>query len=135
MKTYSELIKFSTLKERFKYLQIGGKVGEDTFGGRRMLNQNFYKSVEWKQFRRRIIARDNGLELGMDGWEIHGSIYIHHIVPLTEYDLLNRTNLLMDEDNVISCSFTMHQAIHYGDESVIPEDWKPRAPNDTIPWR
>lgn len=135
MKTYTELIKFVTLKDRFRYLQIGGKVGEDTFGGRRILNQKFYTSLEWKQFRRKIITRDNGLELGLEGFPIAGKIYIHHIVPLSDYDLINRTELLLDENNVISCSFDMHQAIHYGNESIIPEEWSPRTPNDTIPWR
>lgn len=135
MKTYTELQNYNTLIERFRYLKLGGKVGEDTFGSRRWLNQQFYTSKEWKDFRNRIIIRDNGCELGLDEWPIFGSIYIHHIQPITENDLLYKTDFLLNEDNVICCSFILHQAIHYGDETLLPSDWQPRKPNDTIPWR
>ena len=134
-KTYSELIKLPSLLERYRYLKIGAHVSEETFGGRRYLNQQFYRSEEYRRFRRRIIQRDEGYELGCKDYPIVGHIYVHHIVPITEYDLLNRTSALLDEENAISCSFNVHNAIHYGDESLLPQDWSPRTPNDTIPWR
>lgn len=135
MKTYTELQNYNTLGERFRYLKIGGKVGEDTFGSRRWVNQNFYKSKEWKIFRNHIIIRDCGLELGLSDTIINGPIYIHHINPITENDIIKHSDMLFDEENVISCSFLMHQAIHYGNENAIQDDWCPREPNDTIPWK
>lgn len=128
-------MKYHTLLERFRYLKIGGKVGEDTFGSRRWLNQNFYKSREWKIFRNHIILRDCGLELGLRDMAINGPIYIHHINPITENDIIEHPDALFDEENVISCSFLMHQAIHYANENAIQDEWYPREPNDTIPWK
>lgn len=128
-------MKYHTLLERFRYLKIGGKVGEDTFGSRRWLNQNFYKSREWKIFRNHIILRDCGLELGLRDMAINGPIYIHHINPITENDIIEHSDALFDEENVISCSFLMHQAIHYANENAIQDEWYPREPNDTIPWK
>lgn len=128
-------MKYHTLLERFRYLKIGGKVGEDTFGSRRWLNQNFYKSREWKIFRNHIILRDCGLELGLRDMAINGPIYIHHINPITENDIIEHSDALFDEENVISCSFLMHQAIHYANENTIQDEWYPREPNDTIPWK
>lgn len=135
MKKYTDLIKYHTLLERFRYLKIGGKVGEDTFGSRRWINQNFYKSREWKIFRNHIILRDCGLELGLRDMTINGPIYIHHINPITENDIIEHSDALFDEENVISCSFLMHQAIHYANENAIQDEWYPREPNDTIPWK
>jgi len=135
MKTYSELIKINSLIDRYKYLKLNGKIGMHTFGGKRWLNQDFYRSSEWKQFRKNIIIRDNGCELGLSDWRISGPIYIHHINPITEKDIIHNTDNLLDENNVISCSFDMHQAIHFGDESLLFFEWVPRSPNDTIPWR
>lgn len=135
MRTYLELISLPTLKERFNYLKIGGEIGFQTFGGRRLLNQRFYSSREWKDFRHKIILRDNGNELGLNDYPINGSIYIHHIQPITETDLLERTSAILDENNVISCSFLMHNAIHFGDEKLLPFETLDRKPNDTIPWR
>lgn len=134
-RTYSGLLAYSTLLDRFRYLKLNGKVAYETFGSRRYLNQQFYTSKEYKQFRLRIIERDNGCELGCKDHPIMGHIYVHHITPITEKDLLERTDLLLSEDNAISCSFCMHNAIHYGDESLLPSSWEPRRPNDTIPWR
>ena len=135
MRTYSELIKLPSFEERYRYLKLGGKVGEDTFGHSRYLNQMFYQSYEWKNFRREIIIRDNGCDLAMDGWVIHDKIYIHHINPMTLEDIKNRNPMLLDPENAVVVSFGTHQAIHYGDESLLALDVPERTPNDTIPWR
>lgn len=134
-KTYEELIKLKTFKERYRYLKLSGRIGEETFGFNRYLNQVFYRSKEWKQFRNKIIIRDNGCDLGIDGMEIHSKILIHHINPITKKDILERSELLMDENNVICVSHNTHEAIHYGDESLLQDEYIPRRPNDTIPWR
>lgn len=134
-KTYEELVKLKTFKERYRYLKLSGRIGEETFGFNRYLNQVFYRSKEWKQFRNKIIIRDNGCDLGIDGMEIHSKILIHHINPITKKDILERSELLMDENNVICVSHITHEAIHYGDESLLQDEYIPRRPNDTIPWR
>lgn len=134
-RTYSELIKLPTFEERYRYLRIGGVVGEDTFGHARMLNQIFYRSPEWKRFRREIIIRDNGCDLAMDGWVIRDKIYIHHLNPITLDDIRNRNSNLLDPENAVVVSFGTHQAIHYGDESMLAIGFTERKPNDTIPWR
>lgn len=134
-KFYSELISLKTFKERYDYLKIRQRVGDVTFGGSRYLNQAFYTSPQWKDFRNQIIIRDSGCDLAMDGFEIKGKIYIHHITPITKDDLLKRSSLLMDEENVVCVSFDTHQAIHYGDENLLPQLPIERRPNDTIPWR
>lgn len=134
-KSYEELVKLKTFKERYRYLKLSGRVGEETFGCDRYLNQVFYRSKEWKDFRNKIIIRDNGCDLGIDGMEIHSKLLIHHINPITKRDILERSSLLMDENNVICVSHNTHEAIHYGDESLLIEEYVPRRPNDTIPWR
>lgn len=134
-KSYEELVKLKTFKERYRYLKLNGRVGEETFGCDRYLNQVFYRSKEWKDFRNKIIIRDNGCDLGIDGMEIHSKLLIHHINPITKRDILERSSLLMDENNVICVSHNTHEAIHYGDESLLIEEYVPRRPNDTIPWR
>lgn len=134
-KFYSELISLKSFKERYDYLKIRQRVGYATFGGSRYLNQAFYTSPQWKDFRNQIIIRDSGCDLAMDGFEIKGKIYIHHITPITKDDLLKRSSLLMDEENVVCVSFDTHQAIHYGDENLLPQLPIERRPNDTIPWR
>lgn len=136
IKTYSELMLLPTFEERYRYLRIGGRVGEDTFGFERYLNQKFYQSTEWRRFRDTIIIRDMGCDLGMEGYEIGGSIYLHHINPLTIEDLrYNRAEALMNPENVICVSFNTHQAIHYGDEDLLPKTPIQRTRNDTCPWR
>lgn len=134
-KTYSELLTFKTLKDRYDYLKIGGSVGAATFGGKRQLNQMFYATKEWKNFRKHIIARDGGFEMGVTGFEICGRIYVHHIVPITPEDILNRDRKLLDPENAISVSYNVHEAIHYADESLLPQDPIIRFPNDTCPWK
>lgn len=134
IKTYSELIKLSTFEERLRYLQINGKVGDFTFNGYRQLNQIIYKTYEWKSTRRKVILRDDGCDLADPDYPILGDIYIHHIEPLTIGDILERKPCVFDLNNLISCSFTTHNAIHYSDEVVTR---KPivRKPNDTCLWR
>lgn len=135
IKTYSELITFLTFEERYRYLRLKGFVGRETFGHDRYLNQVLYRSPEWKRFRREIILRDNGLDLGCEGFDIFGRVLVHHIDPITVEDVLNRHPKIFDPENVICCSHNTHQAIHYGDENLLPLLPVDRRPNDTCPWR
>ena len=136
-KSYSELIKYKTFEERFNYLRLDGVIGETTFGYDRYLNQKFYKSQEWINFRNRIIVRDNACDLGIEEHEIRyrGGLIIHHINPITVEDILNRAPCLFDEENVITVTHSTHNAIHYGNDSVIVKAPIVRKPNDTCPWR
>ena len=135
-KCYSELIKLPTLVERYEYLRCYSKIGEETFGGQRQLNQLLYqKSDLWKSVRRKVIIRDNGFDLGLEGYSIVGKIIVHHINPLTKEQLLNFDPCIFDEENLISCSHDTHNAIHYGDKSLLPQDPIERRPFDTCPWR
>lgn len=133
--TYHELIQLKTFEERFEYLKLCGQVGRETFGFDRYLNQQFYRSKEWRQFRSRIITRDEGLDLGLDGFPILGSPIVHHLNPLTPEDVENSTDALFDPNNVILVSHNTHEAIHYGDANLLPKAPIERRPNDTIPWR
>ena len=135
IKTYSELMALPTFEERYRYLRLRGCVGRETFGHDRYLNQILYTSPEWRSFRRDIILRDNGLDLGCNGFDIFGRVIVHHINPITVEDVLNRSPQVFDPDNVICCSNNTHQAIHYGDESLLPLLPPERHPNDTCPWR
>lgn len=135
IRTYSELSKLSTFKERFDYLKLNGKIGEDTFGHSRFLNQDFYSSPEWRRTRRNIIVRDNGCDMGLDGHSIQGRIYVHHINPITVDDILERRPCLFDPENLICVSSMTHEAITYGIEDMLPTDPVIRRPNDTCPWR
>ena len=134
-KTYSELIRIPTFEERYQYLRLCGKVAEETFGFKRWLNQEFYHSDEWIRFRNKIIIRDNGCDLALEGFEIFGSIIIHHINPITYEDILNRNPCVFDPDNVVSTKLSTHNAIHYGDETPIPHIPVERTKNDACPWR
>lgn len=136
MKTYRELMSLETFKERFRYLQLKGNVGDDTFGFDRYLNQEFYKSKEWKQVRDQVIVRDNGCDLGLIDRPIYGKIYIHHIEPITIDDVRYSREKLLDPNNLICVSLRTHNAIHYGDESVLEDNvLTVRRPNDTCPWK
>ena len=135
IKTYSELMTLPTFEERYRYLRIGGKVGEDTFGFDRYLNQIFYKSDEWKAIRNEIIVRDLGCDLGMDDREIYGTIYVHHMNPITKEDILLRSDYLLNPEYLICTSKLTHDAIHYGDESLLITAPIERRKNDTCPWR
>lgn len=132
---YSELITLPTFIERFRYLKLDGSVGMDTFGHDRWLNQVLYRSSEWKRFRNGIIVRDNGCDLGDEDRPIFGKILIHHINPLTIEDVLNRSPKIFDEENVICTQLITHNAIHYGDESILYQEPITRKPNDTCPWK
>lgn len=135
MKTYSELIQLQTFKDRFEYLKVNGQVGQSTFGSKRYLNQILYKTKEWKQLRDKVIVRDNGCDLGIEGREIHGKIIVHHIDPITVEDILNRNPKVFSLNNLISVSHMTHEAIHYGDEELLILDPVERTANDTCPWR
>lgn len=135
IRTYSELIKLQTFEERFRYLKLGGRVGEDTFGHDRYLNQLFYTSDEWRRIRREVIVRDNGCDLGMWDREIHGLIVIHHMNPITAEDIVNRSEYLLNPEYLISTIDITHKAIHYGDENLLFTAPIERRPNDTCPWR
>lgn len=124
-----------TFDERYEYLKLSAKIGEATFGYERYLNQIFYGSPEWKAFRRDVIIRDNGMDLGLDGYDIGDRIEVHHINPITSEMIENNDPLLMDMENVICTSSKTHKAIHYGDKSLLPKGPIERMPNDTCPWR
>ena len=134
-KSYSELIRLPTYLERFRYLQINGAVGAETFGYDRYLNQILYRTGEWKRFRRDIILRDNGCDLACNDYEIFGRILVHHINPITVDDVLNRDPKIFDPNNVITTTLDTHNAIHYGDERLLVMDPIVRTKNDTCPWR
>lgn len=135
MRTFSELSKLPTFLERFRYLQIHSKIGATTFGGNRWLNQIFYRSEEWKQFRRKVILRDKGCDLGIQEEVIQGTVYIHHLEPITYEDIRDRNiDKILNMENAICCSFNTHQAIHFSDESLLPKPYVPRTQGDTMLW-
>lgn len=135
IKRYSELITIPTYEERFQYLQLKGAVGKDTFGYDRYLNQILYNSPEWKRLRNQIIIRDNGCDLGCEGYEIYGRVLIHHMNPITVEDVVSRNPIVFDPENLICVSHNTHNAIHYGDESLLILAPVERTKNDTCPWR
>lgn len=135
IRTYSELILLPTFEERFKYLQLNGRVGDDTFGFDRYINQNFYKSADWKRIRDQIIIRDNGCDLALEGYEIYGRILIHHMNPITIKDVELSTEYLMNPEYLICVTHNTHNAIHYGDEKQIITGPIVRTKNDTCPWK
>ena len=135
IRTYSELITLPTFKERYEYLRLGGRVGEDTFGFDRYLNQAFYKSEEWRSIRDHVITRDDGCDLGMEGHEIFGRILIHHMNPIRKEDIINRSDILLNPEYLICTIKNTHDAIHYGDESLLVIAPVERRKNDTCPWR
>lgn len=135
IRTYSELSSIKTFNERFEYLKLGGFVGEETFGFDRYINQKFYQSYEWKRVRREVIIRDNGCDLGVDGYEINKGIIIHHMNPITKDDIANITEYLLNPEYLITTMLMTHNAIHYGDVSLIQSIPIERAKNDTCPWK
>lgn len=136
IRTYDELIKYQTFLQRFNYLKLGDKIGKETFGYDRYLNQRFYKTPEWKKLRDEIIIRDDGCDLGHPDFPIYGRIIIHHMNPLTKDDILHSTEYLLDPKYLICVSHDTHNAIHYGSSDLLLVD-EPviRKPNDTCPWR
>lgn len=135
IRTYSELIKLPTFEERFRYLKLDGRVGEETFGFDRYLNQSFYTSREWRLLRDKIIVRDNGCDLGIPDREIAGKILIHHMNPITVEDIIKRSDFLLNPEYLICTYKNTHDAIHYSDENILYKAPVERRPNDTCPWR
>ena len=138
IRSYTELMQIPTFLERYRYLKLGGKVGEETYGWERYLNQKFYRSNEWRNFRRDIILRDHGCDSADLDHEFGSGelVIIHHMNPIETYDIVYQTEYLMNPEYVISVRKSTHDAIHYGDESLLL-DYEPtiRRPNDTAPWR
>lgn len=134
LKTYRELKRFDTFEERFRYLQLIGQVGEDTFGFDRYINQQFYRSVEWKRVRDIVIIRDFGCDLGIKDREIHGRIIIHHMNPIRKEDFNIDPEYLLNPEYLICCTHQTHNAIHYGDEKLLVKEYEPRKPGDTRLW-
>ena len=135
IKTYSELISLPTFEERFRYLQLKGTVGKDTFGFDRYLNQNFYRSAVWKRVRDQVIIRDNGCDLGIEDRLIYGKVLIHHMNPINTRDILDLTEFLLNPEYLICVSHATHNAIHYGDEDLLIKEPVIRTKNDTCPWK
>lgn len=135
IRTYTELMKLQTFEERFRYLKLVARVGEETFGFDRYLNQQFYHSQEWKSIRNQIIIRDNACDLAIPDRELSKGIIIHHMNPITKDDLIHQSDFLLNPDYLICVSKKTHSAIHYGDESLLFEGVIERSKNDTCPWR
>lgn len=134
MRTYSELAQIDNFEDRFEYLKLGGEVGATTFGFDRYVNQQFYRSREWRLMRQKIIARDIGCDLGIEGYEIYDRIYIHHMNPMTVDDLTHGNEDILDPEYLISTTHRTHNAIHYGDASLLRKDLVERRPGDTKLW-
>lgn len=135
IRTYSELLTFDNFEDRFEYLKLSGSVGVETFGSRRYLNQSIYQGREWKLVRDKVILRDNGCDLAIPGYDIFDRIYIHHLNPLTIKDLEREDySKMFDLENLVCVSFYTHEAIHYGDSSLLPKIPIERKPGDTKLW-
>lgn len=134
-KCYSELKALNTFEERFNYLKLNGDVGKDTFGFDRIINQQFYRSAEWKRIRDHVIVRDKACDLGILGNEIGGKVYIHHMNPITVDDIENATDYLLDPEYLICTSYDTHNAIHFGSYDYNKNKFVERTPNDTCPWK
>lgn len=134
-KTYTELSKLQTFKERFRYLQLDGIVGDETFGFERYLNQMLYRSPRWRKVRRDVIIRDKGCDLGVEGHDIRGRIIVHHLNPITIDDVINERDWVFNSEYLICTEHNTHNAIHYGDETLLVGNPIERTMNDTRPWR
>ena len=132
---YTELIQLPTFKERYEYLRLGGLVGQDTFGFDRYLNQKFYRSPEWKRIRRDVIIRDEGRDLAMEGYELYGNVFVHHMNPITAKDLEDVSDWILNPEYLVCVSKRTHDAIHFGDASLLPRLPIERTPNDMCPWK
>lgn len=134
IRTYSELISFETFEERFEYLALYGQVGCETFGFDRWINQRFYTSKEWRSLRQKAIIRDGGCDLAIEGREIHSRLIVHHMNPITQQDIEWGTRTALDLENLICTTHNTHNAIHYGDASLLAKPYTPRQPGDTKLW-
>lgn len=134
LRRYSELRRLETLEDRFKYLALHGRVGDTTFGFDRYVNQLFYRSSEWRNIRSHVISRDSGCDLGIEGFEIHHRVYIHHMNPMNLNDIESGDPSILDPEFLISVTHRTHNAIHYGDESNLLKPFVERKPGDTKLW-
>ena len=134
-KTYTELSAIESFEERYEYLKLSARVGESTFGFNRFLNQNFYMSKMWRDVRDMVIIRDNGCDLGVEGYEINDTIYVHHMNPIVVEDILDWNSDVLNPEYLISTSYNTHQAIHYSDKGLLPKTPVIRQANDTSPWK
>lgn len=135
IRTYSDLIQLKTFQERYYYLKLHGKVGEETFGFDRYVNQSLYRSIKWKRTRSQVIIRDNGCDLGIEGRELGDYIIVHHMNPITLEDIEEERDNVFNLEYLICCSSRTHKAIHFGDENLLPKEFIGRRPNDTCLWR
>ena len=133
-RTYSELIQLKTFEERFDYLVLQGVVGHETFGFDRWINQQFYTSRQWRNLRRDIIVRDESCDLGVKGYDIHSRLIVHHMNPLNQHDIVHGTSNALDPEYLICTTHDTHNAIHYGDKSLLSTPYEPRRPGDTKLW-
>lgn len=134
IRTYSELSQIETFYDRYQYLKLSGLVGESTFGFDRWINQEFYRSHQWKTIRNAVIVRDNGCDLGVLGFEIHWNLMVHHMNPVTMNDITHGEEWILDPEYLITTSHRTHNAIHYGDESILPREPVVRRFGDTNLW-
>jgi hypothetical protein len=134
VRSYSELSKITTFRGRYDYLALKGAVGRETFGFDRWINQQFYSSAQWRSLRRQIILRDNGCDLGIDGYEIHRDLAVHHMNPMRQDDIVYGTRKALDPEFLICVSHNTHNAIHFGDATLLAQPYVPRSPNDTKLW-
>ncbi len=134
IRRYSEMIQIESYEDRFEYLKLGGSVGHATFGFDRWLNQTFYRSREWKRVRRDVLVRDNGLDLGCIGYEIHDSPLVHHMNPISVDDIAHGADWIFDSEYLITTTPKTHNAIHYGDRSLLRQPTVERRPGDTKLW-
>lgn len=134
IRSYSELCRIESFIDRFHYLSLRGQVGESTFGFDRWMNQAFYGSREWRSVRHHVIARDMGCDLAVEGHEIHDRVYIHHMNPMTRNDIMHDAEPILDPEFLITTCHNTHNAIHYGDERLLPRPFEPRRSGDTKLW-
>jgi hypothetical protein len=133
-RNYTDLIKLKTFDERYRYLRLDGRVGETTFGFHRYLNQQLYRSQKWKSIRNKVIIRDGACDLAVPDHEIIGMVFVHHMIPITIEDIENNAPHVFDMEFLVCTSFNTHNAIHFGDEALLPKLPAERSPNDTCPW-
>ena len=134
IRRYSELRRIPTFEERYDYLKLDGSVGRETFGFDRYINQRFYTSKEWRDIRHHVITRDLGLDLGAEGYEINSRILIHHMNPIVVDDILHKNDDILDPEFLITTCHNTHNAIHYGDSSLLPKPLVERSRGDTKLW-
>jgi hypothetical protein len=134
IRTYSELRRLRTFEERYRYLALRGDVGRSTFGFDRYINQQFYTSQQWRQVRHHIIARDEGCDLGVEGYEIFNRLVIHHMNPMIPGDIIHGEDSILDPEMLITTTHRTHNAIHFGDEKLLAKPLVPRRPGDTKLW-